>query len=151
MQISKDQVSRKKSDSLLAWINISRIEAFVQAQLSQSYKKFNLTQPQFEIIALLWVNPEGLSQKEITERLQWTKGNTSGVLVRLMEKEFVSREILQEDKRIHRVILTHKGRNLADKIVPLIESEITTRFDSILSVRERRILKEILITSFENI
>ena len=151
MQISKNQVSRKKSDSLLAWINISRIEAFVQAKLSQSYKKFNLTQPQFEIIALLWVNPEGLSQKEITERLQWTKGNTSGVLVRLMEKEFVSREILQEDKRIHRVILTHKGRNLADKIVPLIESEITTRFDSILSVRERRILKEILITSFENI
>ena len=151
MQISKDQVIRKKSDSLLAWTNISRIEAFMQAQLSQSYKKFNLTQPQFEIIALLWVNPEGLSQKEITERLQWTKGNTSGVLVRLMEKEFVSREILQEDKRIHRVILTHKGRNLADKIVPLIESEITTRFDSILSVRERRILKEILITSFENI
>lgn len=151
MQISKDQVSRKKSDSLLAWINISRIEAFVQAQLSQSYKKFNLTQPQFEIIALLWVNPEGLSQKEITERLQWTKGNTSGVLVRLMEKEFVSREILQEDKRIHRVILTHKGRNLADKIVPLIENEISNRFDSMLSVRERRILKEILIKTFENI
>ena len=151
MRISKDQVSRKKSDSLIAWINISRFEATMQVQLSQSYNKFNLTQPQFEIIALLWVNPEGLSQKEITERLQWTKGNTSGVLVRLVEKEFVSREILQEDKRIHRVILTHKGSNLADKIVPLIEKEISNKFDSILSVRERRMLKEILIKSFENI
>lgn len=151
MKLSKDQVNRKKSDSLLAWTNISRIAASMQVQLSQSYKKFNLTQPQFEIIALLWVNPDGLSQKEITERLQWTKGNTSGVLVRLVEKEFVSREILQEDKRIHRVILTHKGRNLADKIVPLIEDEISDKFDSILSVRERRILKEILTISFENI
>jgi len=151
MQLSKDQVSRNKSDSLLAWTNISRINAANQIKLAKSYNKFNLTQPQFEIIALLWVNPEGLSQKAITERLLWTKGNTSGVLVRLLDKEFVSREILQKDKRIHRVILTHKGRNLADKIVPLIENEISNRFDSMLSVRERRILKEILIKTFENI
>ena len=151
MILSKNQVSRKKSDSLLAWINISRIEAKVQIMLARSYNKFNLTQPQFEVITLLWVNPEGLSQKEITERLQWTKGNTSGVLVRLLDKEFVSREILQEDKRIHRVILTHRGRNLADKIVPLIEKEISNRIDSMLSVRERRMLKEILVKTFENI
>jgi len=151
MELSKNQVSRKKSDSLIAWTHISRIEASMQVLLSKSYQKFNLTQPQFEIIALLWVNPEGLSQKEITKRLLWTKGNTSGVLVRLVEKEFVSREILQEDKRVHRVILTHKGRNLADKIVPLIEKEVSNKFDSILSVRERRILKEVLVKSFENI
>ena len=151
MELSKNQVRRKKSDSLLAFTNISRIEAAMQVRLSRYYQKFNLTLPQFEIIGLLWVNPEGLSQKEITERLQWTKGNTSGVLVRLVEKEFVSREILQEDKRVHRVILTHKGRNLADKIVPLIENEISNKLDSMLSVRERRMLKEILIKTFENI
>lgn len=151
MQLSKDQVSRSKSDSLLAWTNISRINTANQIKLAKSYHKFNLTQPQYEIIALLWVNPEGLSQKAITERLLWTKGNTSGVLVRLLDKEFVSREILQNDKRIHRIILTHKGRNLADKIVPLIENEISNRFDSMLSVRERRMLKEILIKTFENI
>ena len=151
MKLSINQVRRNKNDSLLAWTNISRINAANQIILAKLYIKFNLTQPQFEIIALLWVNPEGLSQKAITERLLWTKGNTSGVLVRLLDKEFVSREILQQDKRIHRVILTHKGRNLADKIVPLIENEITNKFDSILSVRERRMLKEILIKTFENI
>ena len=151
MELSKNQVRRKKSDSLLAFTNISRIQAAMQDRLSRYYQKFNLTLPQFEIIGLLWVNPEGLSQKEITERLQWTKGNTSGVLVRLVEKEFVSREIMQEDKRVHRVILTHKGRNLADKIVPLIEKEISNKLDSMLSVRERRMLKEILIKTFEGI
>lgn len=151
MELSKNQVRRKKSDSLLAFTNISRIQAAMQDRLSRYYQKFNLTLPQFEIIGLLWVNPEGLSQKGITERLQWTKGNTSGVLVRLVEKEFVSREIMQEDKRVHRVILTHKGRNLADKIVPLIENEISNKLDSMLSVRERRMLKEILIKTFENI
>ncbi len=151
MKLTKDQVSRKMRDSHLAWVNISRIEATMQDQLARSYKKYNLTRPQYDIIALLWVNPEGLSQKEITERLQCTKGNTSGVLVRLIEKEFVSRENLQEDKRIHRVMLTHKGRNLADRIVPLTEKEITDKFDSILSVRERRMLKEILLKTFEGI
>ncbi len=151
MKLSKNQVSRKKSDSLLAWTDISHIEATIQIMLAQSYNKFNLTQPQFEVITLLWVNPEGLSQKEITERLQWTKGNTSGILVRLVDKEFVSRESLLEDRRIHKVILTHKGRNLADRIVPLIEKEITNKFDSILSVRERRMLKEILYKIFKNL
>ena len=151
MKLSNNQVSRKKSDSLIAWINISRIDSAIQIKLAQSYNKFNLTQPQFDVIALLWVNPEGLSQKEITERLQWTKGNTSGVLVRLVDKEFVSRENLLEDRRIHKVILTHKGRNLADKIVPLIEQDASDRFDAILSIRERRLLKEILNKTFENL
>ena len=151
MRLSKNQVSRKKSDSLLAWTNISRIEATIQIMLAQSYNKFNLTKPQFAVITLLWVNPEGLSQKEITERLQWTKGNTSGVLVRLVDKEFVSRESLLEDRRIHKVILTHKGRNLADKIIPLIEKEISDKLDSILSIRERRLLKEILYKIFKNL
>ena len=151
MKLLKNQVRRKVSDSLLAWVNLSRVEAAMQAILAQTYKRFNLTSPQFEALAILWVNPDGLTQKEITEKLQWSKGNTSGVLRRMVEKEFISRERPPEDKRFHRVNLTHKGRNLADKIIPRIEGEVTDKFESILSVRERRMLKEILIKTFESI
>ena len=151
MELLKNQVRRKVSDSLLAWVNLSRVEAAMQAILAQTYKRFNLTSPQFEALAILWVNPDGLTQKEITEKLQWSKGNTSGVLRRMVEKEFISRERPPEDKRFHRVNLTHKGRNLADKIIPRIEGEVTDKFESILSVRERRMLKEILIKTFESI
>ena len=151
MELLKNQVRRKVSDSLLAWVNLSRVEAAIQSELAQTYKRFNLTSPQFEVLAILWVNPDGLTQKEITEKLQWSKGNTSGVLLRMVEKEFISRESPPEDKRFHMVNLTHKGRNLADKIIPRIEREVTEKFESILSVRERRMLKEILIKTFESI
>ena len=151
MELLKNQVRRKVSDSLLAWVNLSLVEAAMQSELAHTYKRFNLTAPQFEALAILWVNPDGLTQKEITEKLQWSKGNTSGVLLRMVEKEFISRESPPEDKRFHRVNLTHKGRNLADKIIPRIEREVTDKFESILSIRERRMLKEILIKTFEGI
>jgi len=151
MKLFKNQVRRNLNDSLLAWKNLSRIESAMQAKLAGHYKRFNLTQPQYEVLSLLWVNPEGLTQKEITGKLQWSKGNTTGVLVRMVEKEFVSRETMLDDKRFHKVILTHKGRNLSDKMIPQIENNISDLFDSILSVRERRILKEILSKTFDNL
>jgi len=151
MKLIKNQVRRNLNDSLLAWKNISRIESAMQTKLADQYKRFNLTKPQYEVIALLWVNPEGLTQKEITEKLQWSKGNTTGILVRMVEKDFLSRETVIEDKRFHKVILTHKGRNLSDKIIHQIENMISDLFESILSVRERRILKEILAITFEGL
>ena len=151
MQLFKNQVRRNLNDSLLAWKNLSRIESAMQAKLSEQYKRFNLTRPQYEVLALLWVNPEGLTQKEITEKLQWSKGNTTGVLVRMVEKDFLSRETVIEDKRFHKVILTHKGRNLSDKIIPQIENIISDLFVSILSVRERRMLSEILAITFDGL
>lgn len=151
MQLFKNQVRRNLNDSLLAWKNLSRIESAMQAKLAEQYKRFNLTQPQYEVLALLWVNPEGLTQKEITEKLQWSKGNTTGVLVRMVEKDFLSRETVLEDKRFHKVILTHKGRNLSDKIIPQIENIISDLFVSILSVRERRMLSEILAITFDGL
>ena len=151
MKFFKNQVRRNLNDSLLAWKNLSRIESAMQAKLAEQYKRFNLTQPQYEVLSLLWVNPEGLTQKEITAKLQWSKGNTTGVLVRMLEKDFVSRETMLDDKRFHQVILTHKGRNLSDKMIPQIENDISDLFDSILSVRERRILKEILSKTIDNL
>ena len=74
MELPKNQVKRKVSDALLAWVNLGRIERALQGKLASFYEKFNLTQSQFEVLSLLWVNPDGLSQKEITERLQWSKG-----------------------------------------------------------------------------
>lgn len=151
MKLFKNQVRRNLNDSLLAWKNLSRIESAMQIKLAEQYKRFNLTLPQYEVLALLWVNPEGLTQKEITEKLQWSKGNTTGVLVRMVEKDFLSRETVIEDKRFHKVILTHKGRNLSDKIIPQIERIITDLLESILSVRERRMLKEILSKTFDGL
>ena len=148
MKLFKNQVRRNLNDSILAWKNLSRIESAMQSKLAKQYKRFNLTKPQYEVLALLWVNPDGLTQKEITRKLQWSKGNTTGVLVRMVEKEFVSRETMLDDKRFHKVILTHKGRNLSDKIIPQIENIISDLLNSILSVRERRMLKEILSKTF---
>ena len=69
-------------------------------------------------------------------------------MVRMVEKHILSRETVIEDKRFHKVILTNKGRNLSDKIIPQIERIINDQLETILSVRERRMLKEILSKTF---
>ncbi len=147
----RNQVTRQVSDSLLAYVNLSRVYNEIDDQIARTLKRYMLTTAQFQVLSQLWVNPEGLTQNQITAKLQWTKGNTSGVLGRMIDKDYVSRESVPEDRRFHRVILTHKGRNLADKVTPRIETMITNRFDDILSVRERRMLKEIMTKTMQSI
>ena len=72
--------------------------------------RLGLTYPQYLVLLVLW-EEEGLSVKEIGQRLHLDSGTLTPVLKRLEKAGFVRRRRDAQDERQVRVELTDKGRD----------------------------------------
>ncbi len=83
------------------------IENEVRARLRES---FQMTLPQFDLMAALERAPDGLSMGELSRRLMVSNGNVTGVTDRLVNEGLVARETSRTDRRAAVVRLTPAGR-----------------------------------------
>jgi len=95
-------------------------------KLNNYYQKvvspFDITVDQWEILVVLWER-EGITQKELAERLYKDQTNIARMLFKLENKGFIHRVTHEADRRALRVYLTSKGRDMKDKIMePSIEA-----------------------------
>ncbi|OBZ14755.1 MarR family transcriptional regulator [Bacillus sp. FJAT-27264] len=95
-------------------------------KLNNYYQKvvnpFDITVEQWEILVILW-ETEGITQKELAERLQKDQTNIARMLFKLEKKGFVHRVTHEQDRRALRVYLTDKGREVEDEIIePSLEA-----------------------------
>ncbi|MCE5169830.1 MarR family transcriptional regulator [Paenibacillus profundus] len=95
-------------------------------KLNNYYQKvvnpFDITVDQWEILVVLW-EQEGITQKELAERLYKDQTNIARMLFKLEKKGFIHRVIHETDRRSLRVYLTSKGREIEDEILaPSIEA-----------------------------
>ncbi len=97
---------------------------------SDGLRKFDLTQPQADVIFTLG-NTEGLTFKDIGENTLITKGTLTGVIDRLEDKALVKRVQGNTDRRCTRVVLTKKGNKLFMDIFPRHISYLKQRFDQL--------------------
>ncbi|MFE4713923.1 MULTISPECIES: MarR family winged helix-turn-helix transcriptional regulator [Paenibacillus] len=99
-------------------------------KLNSYYQKvvnpFDITVEQWEILVVLW-ETEGITQKELAERLQKDQTNVARMLFKLEKKGFVHRVTHELDRRALRVYLTDKGREVEDEIMePSLEAYLKT-------------------------
>ncbi|WP_028596613.1 MarR family winged helix-turn-helix transcriptional regulator [Paenibacillus assamensis] len=89
-------------------------------KLNQYYQKvcdpFDITVDQWEILVTLW-EKEGITQKELAERLYKDQANIARMLFKLEKKGFIHRVTHETDRRSLRVFLTDKGRNIEEDIM----------------------------------
>ncbi|WII38800.1 MarR family winged helix-turn-helix transcriptional regulator [Paenibacillus thiaminolyticus] len=89
-------------------------------KLSNYYQKvvspFGITVDQWEILVVLW-EQEGITQKELAERLYKDQTNIARMLFKLETKGFIHRVTHETDRRALRVYLTSKGREIKDEIM----------------------------------
>lgn len=95
-------------------------------KLNNYYQKvvnpFDITVDQWEILVVLW-EQEGITQKELAERLHKDQTNVARMLFKLEKKGFIYRVTHESDRRSLRVFLTVKGREIKEKILaPSIEA-----------------------------
>lgn len=95
-------------------------------KLNNYYQKvvnpFDITVDQWEILVILW-EKEGITQKDLAERLYKDQTNIARMLFKLEKKGFVHRVTHETDRRALRVYLTTKGRDIKDEILgPSIEA-----------------------------
>lgn len=81
----------------------------------EHFRQMGVTGAQFDILVTLG-NTEGLTCRELGERTLITKGTLTGVVDRLIEKGWVSREACSTDRRVVYIRLTEAGVSVFERI-----------------------------------
>lgn len=122
-------------------------------KLNNYYQKvlnpFDITVDQWEILVIVWEH-EGITQKELAERLYKDQTNIARMLFKLEKKGFIHRVTHETDRRSLRVYLTAKGRNIKEDILaPSIEAYRKTIEG--LSEEEVETFRRILAVMYNNV
>src|SRR4029077_11786488 len=101
------------------WLRLMKCHNLVARELRKHAEKDGLiTLPQFDVLVQLSRQTEGLSFVDISRRLLVTSGNLTGIVDRLEREGLVIRTQDTADRRIVRIRLTPKGKDLIGRLVP---------------------------------
>lgn len=116
-------------------------------------QKHGISTAQWFLLRVLWYE-EGLSQRELSERVSTTEPTTQSALLRMEKQGIIKRVKNVKDRRANNIYLTKKGRDLEPQMIPyasdlnrlavrgLSKSELKT-FKSLISRIRGNLLDEI--------
>ena len=117
-----------------------------QRKIKKALDPYNVSHAQFVILAVtLWFDGQGqdVSQSLIIQQSKLDKMTVSKSLKLLVAAGYIKREEHKQDTRVKLVRLTSKGRELARKLVPIVE-KIDANFFSAVNKNDQKILIRIL-------
>ena len=85
----------------------------IQGCLKSISQEFQLTVPEMMIMFELYEN-KTLSLNELSERIEFPKSSVSRIVDQLVKREYVTREIPEENRRTVKLSISHKCLNLID-------------------------------------
>ncbi len=91
-----------------------RIKQRCQAVMTLRLREIGLSIAQFDLMSTL-SEAEGITQRDLAEKLYVTKGNVSGLVDRLVEAGLVLRKGIPGDRRSYALYLTGAGRGLVEQ------------------------------------
>jgi DNA-binding MarR family transcriptional regulator len=111
------------------FLNLIRTSEWLQAEFAGVFKKYGITQPQFNVLKILQVEEEsGIPIQKIGLRMT-TKGSDVTRLVDRLEKAgHVERFRTESDRRVIFVRLTESGRRMIEDLAqPLRDAHQSTK------------------------
>ncbi|MFT4581630.1 MAG: DNA-binding MarR family transcriptional regulator [Gammaproteobacteria bacterium] len=105
--------------SLRLWLRLLACENLVEQHVrAQLRTRFDITLPQFDVLAELENAGEALTMSQLSDKLMVSNGNVTGVVDRLERDGHVRREPSATDRRVQFIALTDRGiesfREMAD-------------------------------------
>jgi len=82
------------------------------------FAQWDLSPSQFNVLNLLYDQPAGSTQVELSRSLIMHRSNVTGLVDRLEARGLVQRRDNAGDRRAYRVVLTAAGRKLVQQILP---------------------------------
>src|SRR6185437_16155717 len=95
---------------LRLWIRILRTARAIEAEVRERLRvEFEVTLPQFDVMAALERKPTGMTMTELSRFLMVSNGNVTGIIDRLESDKLVTRQPPADDRRAIIVRLTPRG------------------------------------------
>jgi DNA-binding MarR family transcriptional regulator len=95
---------------LRLWLRILRAARAIEAEVRERLRvSFDITLPQFDVMAALERKPDGMTMTELSRFLMVSNGNVTGIIDRLVAERLVTRQPAAEDRRAFLVRLTPRG------------------------------------------
>ena len=100
----------QQKQRLRLWIRLLRATRAIEAELRERLRvQFAMTLPQFDVMAALYREQNGMTMTELSRRLMVSNGNVTGIVDRLVAEQYVLRQAPAEDRRSFNVRLTPNG------------------------------------------
>ncbi len=106
--VSEDHESEKPE--LRLWLRMLSTTKLISQEIRRRLRnEFGATLPQFDLLAQLYREPDGLRLGELSRRTMVTNGNVTGLVERLETEGLVKRETPGADRRVTVARLTDQG------------------------------------------
>lgn len=140
-----DQTRPRATEEHLGFL-LMRLALAVRAQTEARLTPLSLTPREFGLLNLIGVEPD-LTQIQIAQRLEIDRTTMVAMIDRLEARGFAMRRQDADDRRVHRISLTAKGRSAHQRAVDAV-AEVEQRFLKALSKDDsaelRRLLRRLL-------
>ncbi|MED3573275.1 MarR family winged helix-turn-helix transcriptional regulator [Cytobacillus praedii] len=128
---------------------IHTIDLEITNYVNNRLASYKLTSEQNLIMAILW-EQEGISQNEISAKLNKDKASIARMVSALEKKGYIRREVCPSDRRSVEIYLTAEGRELGSEVIPINKEilQVITRGMTIEDITE---LHTLLIKIRDNV
>lgn len=99
------------------------------------FKRFGITEAQFNILNLLGQTTKGMSQRELSDLLVVDRSNVTLLLDRIAKHGWIERRDVPQDRRAYQVCLTKSGEALWKRVLPHYYQAIQRAIDSVSSTK----------------
>ena len=107
------------------------------------FERWDLSPSQFNVLNLLHLNPDGLSQTDLSRQLIMHRSNLTGLVDRLEKRGLVTRREVAADRRAYSVVLTAAGTRLLGSILPRYYKEAARVWDSLPARRAAELIADL--------
>lgn len=121
---------------------LTRAQNSVQQLFKAELAPYGITPGQYGVLQCLW-NENGLTAKQLAERLFLDSSTITGILDRLENKGLITREQDSRDRRAICVLVTEKGKDLEEPIGQVIQAANGKALYN-LDEKDANILKQLL-------
>jgi len=115
-------------------VQLLRTTAYVEEKLNAALKTKGLSLPQFNVLRILrGRNGKAVNMSNLQDQMIKPMSNTSRLVDKLIEKEWVHRQICPSNRRKVEIIITQKGLTALksiDSLVVKAEEEITASLNA---------------------
>lgn len=126
-----------------AVLNIVRTANIIAQEGAALFRRFDLTEAQFNVLFALKYKERGWTQSDLGKRLVVTRASVTSVLDKLETKGLVRRKTVPGNRRIYHVELTPKGLSLLNEVEPVYRKNIHAVFGDMDDGACQRLIRDL--------